>query len=80
MDIAELKVLGDRWGFEAVDCAGCRDGMAAGNESPCPNCEGSGRVWRGRASTLSDSGLGRLREATPERVRRPTSAVANDDE
>jgi len=42
-------------GFYPMSCPSCR-GLGA----RCPNCGGSGRLWRDGPTTLSDQGLERL--------------------
>lgn len=79
MDIAELRALADTWGFEPIECGVCADGAAAAEGTTCPNCAGSGRLWVGRASTLSDVGLLRLRSTTPQSVRRDVGDDEGDD-
>jgi hypothetical protein len=65
-DLDALRTFAREAGFVAQSCSSCQ--TPRGPEG-CPDCGGSGRLWRSGAAVLSDAGLLRFRvarEATVE--------------
>jgi hypothetical protein len=71
MDYKTLKQRAIELNYEEIACQSCSRKETAGRDRQiCPNCKGTGRLWRNNweHGTLSDGGLERLGKLVAHRT------------